>query len=294
MPDASQLTPLLLIVPIFAAGMSIWTWALARLAQRQPVLPYEARTNVPWSGLDVLALVLLTLLLQAFAAGQIARLSGVDVHAAEVDVSALQVPSILGSAIGNSLAVIAILLWLAKARGATTSDLGFCGPIGSDLVLGCAGFSAAAVIIYPLMLLLTQWIEYQHPILKAVEQDHGVGVLWISTVAAVIVAPIAEELVFRVLFQGWLEKLRRFWREAQRDLPLVNRHTGPIVVSAALFGVAHYSNGPAPIPLFILGLFLGYLYHQTHRLLPCVVLHICVNALTTAQLWLQHFYPSPP
>src|SRR6188768_3981817 len=127
MPDASQLTPLLLIVPIFAAGMSIWTWALARLAQRQSVLPYEARTNVPWSGLDVLALVLLTLLLQAFAAGQIARLSGVDVHADEVDLSALQVPSILGSAIGNCLAVIAILLWLAKARGATAPDLGFCG-----------------------------------------------------------------------------------------------------------------------------------------------------------------------
>jgi membrane protease YdiL (CAAX protease family) len=35
---------------------------------------------------------------------------------------------------------------------------------------------------------------------------------------------------------------------------------------------------PDPIPLFVLALGLGYLYRQTHRILPCIVVHLLLNA----------------
>ncbi len=60
----------------------------------------------------------------------------------------------------------------------------------------------------------------------------------------------------------------------------------PVVVSAILFSLAHFSNGPDWIPLFFLALGLGYLYQRTHRIQPCLVVHILVNALAVAQLWL--------
>jgi membrane protease YdiL (CAAX protease family) len=60
----------------------------------------------------------------------------------------------------------------------------------------------------------------------------------------------------------------------------------PILVSAALFALAHFGNGPDPIPLFILALGLGYLYQQTHRVWPCIVVHMLLNGLSMAQLWL--------
>ena len=40
----------------------------------------------------------------------------------------------------------------------------------------------------------------------------------------------------------------------------------------------HYSHGPDWIPLFFLALGLGYLYRQTHRLLPCITVHFLLNS----------------
>lgn len=58
----------------------------------------------------------------------------------------------------------------------------------------------------------------------------------------------------------------------------------PVGASGLLFAVAHIGQGPAPIPLFFLGLGLGYLYHRTHRVLPCIVVHFLVNLTAVAQL----------
>jgi membrane protease YdiL (CAAX protease family) len=55
---------------------------------------------------------------------------------------------------------------------------------------------------------------------------------------------------------------------------------GPIVVSAALFGLAHWGQGLAAIPLFFLGLFLGVLFRQTRSLWPCLLVHLAFNAYT--------------
>lgn len=52
----------------------------------------------------------------------------------------------------------------------------------------------------------------------------------------------------------------------------------PILVSALLFATLHASHGPAPVPLFLLAIGLGYVYRQTHRILPCIVAHLLLNA----------------
>ncbi len=54
----------------------------------------------------------------------------------------------------------------------------------------------------------------------------------------------------------------------------------PIFVSAAIFGLAHAGQGPAPIPLFLFGLALGYLFRKTGSILPCIVLHLLLNAFS--------------
>jgi membrane protease YdiL (CAAX protease family) len=58
----------------------------------------------------------------------------------------------------------------------------------------------------------------------------------------------------------------------------------PVGVSSLLFALVHLGHGPDPIPLFVLALILGYLYQQTHRLWPCIVLHMCLNAASLAML----------
>jgi Type II CAAX prenyl endopeptidase Rce1-like len=59
----------------------------------------------------------------------------------------------------------------------------------------------------------------------------------------------------------------------------------PIVISAAFFAVMHWSHGPDPAALFVLALGLGYLYQRTHRWMPSVVTHACLNGTTMLLLW---------
>lgn len=61
----------------------------------------------------------------------------------------------------------------------------------------------------------------------------------------------------------------------------------PILISSALFALAHASQGLPPVlPLFILALVMGYLYRQTHRLLPSIVVHVLFNSCSLALLFL--------
>jgi membrane protease YdiL (CAAX protease family) len=72
---------------------------------------------------------------------------------------------------------------------------------------------------------------------------------------------------------------------AQGDLPIWHDTARwPIAVSAFAFAILHVTHGPDWIPLFVLALGLGYLYRQTHRLLPVVVVHFLLNACSTLML----------
>ena len=59
----------------------------------------------------------------------------------------------------------------------------------------------------------------------------------------------------------------------------------PILLSSFLFGIAHFGYGPEPIPLFLFGAVLGYLFQRTHRILPCIVAHALFNLVSMVMLW---------
>jgi hypothetical protein len=84
---------------------------------------------------------------------------------------------------------------------------------------------------------------------------------------AVVAAPVAEEFFFRRLPQGWLEKI----------LPQADG-TWAIGISAAAFALAHQGQGLAYVPLFPLGIVLGFLAHRTGSIVPCILLHALFNA----------------
>ena len=60
----------------------------------------------------------------------------------------------------------------------------------------------------------------------------------------------------------------------------------PILVSSALFALAHLGHGPDPFALFLLALLLGYVYQRTHRIVPCIVTHMLFNAASLGALLL--------
>lgn len=84
-----------------------------------------------------------------------------------------------------------------------------------------------------------------------------------------ILTPIAEEMVFRGAI---LRKL----------LPYVRNPWIAIIISAAVFGIAH-GNVPQFVHAVIVGILLGWTYWRTRSILPALVVH-WVNNLTAAAL----------
>jgi membrane protease YdiL (CAAX protease family) len=70
---------------------------------------------------------------------------------------------------------------------------------------------------------------------------------------------------------------------ATADLPMVKKWW-PIIISSFAFAMAHFGHGTDPIPLFLVALGLGWLYQRTHRLWPCVVVHMALNGFSMLQL----------
>ena len=69
----------------------------------------------------------------------------------------------------------------------------------------------------------------------------------IAVVTAVIVAPLFDELFFRVLLQGWLESVWHRRRRKHPELRSAPVSWLPIVLPAALFALMHVRSGREPV-----------------------------------------------
>ncbi len=118
---------------------------------------------------------------------------------------------LLGSMIIANLAWVVLgLLLLRYVRGISFSELGI-DPrrFGEDVRLGLSAFCMLAPPVYLLQLGLVQVWPSEHPLVDMIREDSTGQLFWMGAVAAVLVAPLFEELAFRLFLQGWLENLVR-------------------------------------------------------------------------------------
>ncbi|MFT5300452.1 MAG: membrane protease YdiL (CAAX protease family) [Mariniblastus sp.] len=64
----------------------------------------------------------------------------------------------------------------------------------------------------------------------------------------------------------------------------------PIVISSLLFALVHVGQGPAPVSLFFFGIALGYIYQRTRSIIPCIILHMMLNAFSLFWFTLNVFW----
>ncbi len=217
-----------------------------------------------------------------------------------------------------------------------------------DTLLGLRTFVMVLPAILLLQWALTMLVEYEHGTLEMLMKDRSLLTIASTWFAAVLVAPVCEEIFFRGVLQSWLQRLGHRgnaplekaiaggWaggemfesdqqpanpassRLPQRSettenenpyeppnlsavetrssaVPYVQSDSSatwmPLIVSAAVFGLAHVGQGAAPIPLFVFGLALGYLYRQTGSILPCIVLHMGLNGFSMFWFTMQILFP---
>lgn len=118
------------------------------------------------------------------------------------------------------------------------------------------------------MLIPSMWLQEQLPKLPNIVGDQLAMILKneYGYVAVGLLAPIAEELVFR----GAVLRTLLQWK---------TNHWLPIAISALIFSLVH--GNPAQMPhAFLVGLLLGWMYYRTDSIVPGVVIHWVNNSVS--------------
>jgi len=135
--------------------------------------------------------------------------------------------------------------------------------LGEQIREGVRGFLIA---VLPVALLLVATLplrseEVVHPFLRLL-REMGIGQeMLLIFVTAGIIAPLKEELIFRVILQNWLTEFLPAWLA--------------IGIGAVIFAAIH--GFPDSIPLLALALILGIIFHYRRSYLTVVVIHFLFN-----------------
>jgi membrane protease YdiL (CAAX protease family) len=191
------------------ASAVVWMAIIARLRRGQELAPLEGRRPVPWSTIDLVLIVLAFYLFNLLGDLGLRQAFGIRLPEELRDIAVKDlVPLQLVSGAATLLTVFFGAGLAALRAGATLHDLGLSlSRFRGDLRLGAIAFVAVAAPIYSLQGLLVYFFPTQHPLIDVLRDQPDAQLFVVVAVSVAIVAPLCEEMFFRVLLQGWLEKL---------------------------------------------------------------------------------------
>lgn len=274
MTTASDIALMLLALAVMAAWLGSGWMAVVvvrRLRAGRPLVADTPRRPVPWRGIDVISAVVIMILARIVAQLAIAggSTSGGDTTP---DMTSQVVAGVLAM-LGGAAVTAAMLL----RQGATWADLGL-WPLmpARDLRLAAGSLALVLAPLLATAALLNRIVPYRHPIIDYLQQQSDPLAIAVVVLAAIVVAPLAEEFLFRRVLQGWLE-----------TLPLPYGPATAIGLASLAFALAHAGHGLAWVPLLALGIVLGVLVRQTGSIMPAILLHALFNAVSVGLLLLQ-------
>ena len=159
--------------------------------------------------------------------------------------------------------VVVFLIWYRKQKGKpapTPFNEAFC--IRNITIILISGLAAQVAVSMCLNLVLPLFPDVYERYSALIENLVGGNVI-VSVVSTAVLAPIAEELIFRELMTKQLRQIFPFW--------IAN------LIQALAFGVYHMNIVQA-VYAFFLGLLLGYVAYRMRSIKVSILLHSIVNA----------------
>lgn len=240
-----------IVVFIATGSLAVWALVIGRWQRGLPLVPSGEAGRPAWNP-AALAITLGWLGVNLATRLRAGRPGEVDLEAVQHNCALL-----------GTLFVI-LLLPLAYSGPRGLGDFGW----RSEKAVAQAGIGALAFLasILPVGIVLAATAEWRsadelHSFLRLIAAEPGpITVAWVAF-AAVVLAPLLEELMYRVILQGSLERVAP---------PSV-----AIVGVALVFSAVH--NPIDVLPLVPLALILGYVYHRTRSYLAVVTAHALFN-----------------
>ena len=254
-----------LLALLFAGSTFVWKQLFKRQSLEKSYLPLNEEPRSRWNSFPEILIVFLTSFLLSL--GPMLWL----LKTPSEEQPSISLNSLVERVLFNlGLSLIFAVALVSKERPWSSIGIRF-HDLREQFRLGIYGFFAAVVpmTISMFATLPFRGAENQHSLLKQLMESPDMAMISMIGVTAVIAAPVFEELIYRVILQGWLSTIF----PASVSIPLV----------AILFASAHgWRDGLALIPL---ALILGYVFHRQHSYLAVVVIHALFNAtMLTLQL----------
>lgn len=244
-----------MLVGIIRAGV----WAVGRARRGEPLLPPVTRPAVPW-GIGSVALVMLawvafslaiSILYSSLTGGSDAKIvdpAGGPAKPIPRELTLAEVMLLVTLVNGVLLLTIPPLLRLTS--GARLADLGF-DPrgLGRQVRVGAAAFLVVSPFVYAFNgLTALIWKPTSHKLEKMVRDERSAGIAQLAIVSAVLLAPAAEELIFRGVLQSWLYQFFRRGAASRRrcDPPLDPPETAEPPASAPIDELSELASTSSP------------------------------------------------
>jgi membrane protease YdiL (CAAX protease family) len=201
----------------FAADVERFIGSLG-FPPRLPLAGWSPRAAVPWAVIDLVIVVgmwLLALLAVGFGMEMLGWLPEITTETDKLSLNERQRLMVVNTVVSLLVCLVGMSV-VAIRSGASSRDLGFSWrEVWSDLRLGLIGFVMLGPPVYALQgLLVYFWKQSKHPVMEMFKDAPDAGFFAVLFVSAAIVAPVVEELLFRVLLQGFLEKAYSFRGDA--------------------------------------------------------------------------------
>jgi membrane protease YdiL (CAAX protease family) len=130
--------------------------------------------------------------------------------------------------------------------------------------IGVAFMAVAAFLAFELVYSAIVQPDNPQNIVEDLGADDSTALLVTGAFAVIVVAPIAEELLFRGFLFRVLRMRMGFWAAA--------------LIDGVLFGLVHGSLVIVPVLAF-LGVALCWVYERTGSLFPCIAIHVLNNTI---------------
>lgn len=90
-------------------------------------------------------------------------------------------------------------------------------------------------------------LDAEHPVGRLLLEGRNGWILALAVLTAVAIAPIVEEFLFRIVLQGWLEKVENRWVRCRLGFRQMVPGTFAVVISSVVFAAVHFRvPGPKP------------------------------------------------
>jgi membrane protease YdiL (CAAX protease family) len=303
-----------LMIVLCLLTLGTWVWILYRRFTGQRVLPLRSPSEpAAWGPVHVLLAFLSVLAFQLVAHAVMLHIWDMPPVDSPVTVGKAQLHMALSSA--GVLGAFFSLWLITRTSDTTARDLGIgFGPFLPGVTMGLLCFLSFATPSYVLNELLSLLDPRIHPVLDELRHSKNMQFFSYSCITVVFLSPLYEEIICRLILQGWLQSVFARQRPGSKadlksaspggELPGPEEFDGTdtspgrapgrptcwrsILLSSLFFAILHYGAGLGSVgSLFLFATGLGLIYQHSGRLLPCVVMHMALNATTMLALYLE-------